>query len=374
MHFPRQSQKNHISIAIWLFILTILVFFMIVIGGLTRLTESGLSMVEWQPIMGFLPPLNYEEWLGAFNAYKNSPEFQIVNKSMNIDEFKYIFWWEWFHRFFARCIGIIFIIPMFLFVIQNKISKILGINLCILFLFGIFQALVGWWMVKSGLNENPNVSPYRLAFHLTNAVVILIILFWISLNSISSININFFPSNNFEIFQIILIFLVFLTIISGAFMAGTHAGQSFNTYPLMNGNLFPEDYILYDYGIRNLFENTVAINFNHRWLATFTFVTILSSTIYLFLHKKYSINRLELIIIFIFACFQFFLGIVTLLTNVKIILASMHQVNSVILLASIIFAYYRFKQKKYLMSSKKIITHDGTGAIGNSLAEKITKL
>ena len=239
MYSSSKSHNNNIYVTIWLFILTILTFFMIVIGGLTRLTESGLSMVDWKPIMGFLPPLNYEEWLGAFNAYKNSPEFQIVNKSMNIDEFKYIFWWEWFHRFFARCIGIIFIIPMFLFLIKKKISKKLGINLSILFLFGIFQALVGWWMVKSGLNENPYVSPYRLAFHLTNAVVILTILFWISLNSISSININFFPSNNFEIFQIILIFLVFLTIISGAFMAGTHAGQSFNTYPLMNGNLIP---------------------------------------------------------------------------------------------------------------------------------------
>ena len=232
---PHQQSHNNIYVIIWLFILTILTFFMIIIGGLTRLTESGLSMVDWKPVMGFLPPLNYEEWLSAFNAYKNSPEFQIVNKSMNIDEFKYIFWWEWFHRFFARCIGIIFIVPMFLFFIQKKISKRLGVNLCILFLFGIFQALVGWWMVKSGLTENPYVSPYRLAFHLTNAVVILSILFWISLNSISSININFFPSNNFEAFQILLLFLTFLTIISGAFMAGTHAGKSFNTYPLMNG-------------------------------------------------------------------------------------------------------------------------------------------
>ena len=346
MYSSSQSHKNDIYVTIWLFILTIFTFLIIVIGGLTRLTESGLSMVDWRPIMGFLPPMNYEEWLGVFNAYKNSPEFQIVNKSMNIDEFKYIFWWEWFHRFFARCIGIIFIIPMCLFLIKKKISKKLGINLFILFLFGIFQALVGWWMVKSGLTENPYVSPYRLTFHLTNAVVILTILFWISLNSISSININFFPSNNFEFFQIILIFLIFLTIISGAFMAGTHAGQSFNTYPLMNGKLLPEDYILKDFGIRNFFENTVAINFNHRWLATLTFIIIFSSTLYLFFHKNFFIYRLELILIFILICLQFFLGILTLLTNVKIILASMHQINSMFLLASLLFSYHRFKQEK----------------------------
>ena len=346
MNISTKSQKKDFFVTIWLFILTIMTFFIIVIGGLTRLTESGLSMVDWRPIMGVLPPLNYEEWLSAFNAYKNSPEFQIVNKSMNLNEFKYIFWWEWFHRFFARLIGIIFIIPMFLFLIQKKISKKLGLNLFILFLFGIFQALVGWWMVKSGLTENPYVSPYRLAFHLTNAVVIFTILFWVSLNSLTSININFFPTNNFEIFQIFLIFLLFLTIISGAFMAGTHAGQSFNTYPLMNGNLIPEDYILYDYGIRNFFENTIAINFNHRWLATFTFIIILSSTIYLFFHKKFLIHRLELILIFIFTSLQFYLGILTLLTNVKTILASMHQVNSMFLLASLLLAYHRFKQEE----------------------------
>ena len=346
MYFSYQSKNKDNSLAIWLFILTIMTFFMIIIGGLTRLTESGLSMVDWKPIMGILPPMNYEQWLSVFNAYKSSPEFQIVNKSMNINEFKYIFWWEWFHRFFARCIGIIFIIPMFYFLIQKKISKKLGINLFILFLFGLFQAVVGWWMVKSGLNENPYVSPYRLAFHLTNAVVILTILFWLSLNSISLINIKFFPSNFFEIFQIILIFLLFLTIISGAFMAGTDAGQSFNTYPLMNGTLIPEDYMLKDYGVKNFFENTVAINFNHRWLATFTFITILSSAIYLFFNNKFSKNRLEIMLIIIFSCLQFFLGILTLLTNVNIILASMHQINSILLLASLLFAYHRFKQEK----------------------------
>ena len=295
--------------------------------------------------MGFLPPVNYEDWLRVFNDYKNSPEYLIVNKTMNLQEFKYIFWWEWFHRFFARCIGIVFIIPLFIFFFQKKISKNLVINLFILFLFGLFQGLVGWWMVKSGLSENPYVSPYRLAFHLSNAVIILTILFWLSLNSLSLININFFPSNKFQIYIITLILLIFITIISGAFMAGADAGKSFNTYPLMNGDLFPQDYLLNDLGIRNLFENTVAINFNHRWLATFTFIIIFFSTINLFMNKKYSKHLNEIALIFVLTCFQFILGIFTLLTNVEIILASMHQINSILLLLSFLFFYHRFKRE-----------------------------
>jgi len=348
MNIDNKSEKKDLFVTIWLFVLTLMVFLMIAIGGLTRLTESGLSIVDWQPLMGFIPPLNYEDWINAFNRYKMSPEFQIINKSMNIDEFKYIYWWEWFHRFFARCIGIVFIIPLFIFLVQKKISKKLTINLFVLFLFGLFQALVGWWMVKSGLTENPYVSPYRLAFHLTNAVIILAILQWISLNSLSSNNIKFLPSNRFENLQISLIFLLFLTIISGAFMAGTHAGQSFNTYPLMGEKFFPDGYILHDNSLRNFFENTVAINFNHRWLASFTFVLIIILTIYLSISKKYSKNRLEIILIFTFACLQFFLGILTLLTNVKIILASMHQINSMLLLSSLLFSYHQFKKQKKL--------------------------
>ena len=157
----------------WLIALTIMVFFMILIGGLTRLTNSGLSIVDWRPIMGFFPPINKQDWLEIFSKYQKSPEFQIVNKNMLVTDFKSIFWWEWFHRFFARCIALVFFIPMIIFIIQKKISLKLFYSLTIIFAFGFFQALVGWWMVKSGLNDNPYVSSYRLAFHLTNAVIIL---------------------------------------------------------------------------------------------------------------------------------------------------------------------------------------------------------
>ena len=183
MHFIDSDSKNHIGVSIWLLILSIMTLLMIVIGGLTRLTESGLSMVDWNPIMGAIPPLSHLAWVDAFVNYKATPEFQIVNRLMSLDEFKYIFWWEWFHRFFARCIGIVFILPFLYFWLKNNISKKLFLTLTIVFIFGLFQALVGWWMVKSGLIDNPYVSAYRLTFHLSNALIIFCILFWTTLTS-----------------------------------------------------------------------------------------------------------------------------------------------------------------------------------------------
>ncbi|PPR57357.1 MAG: Heme A synthase [Alphaproteobacteria bacterium MarineAlpha5_Bin3] len=345
MLFYVTTTKNQNNVAIWLFFLTFLTFLMIIIGGLTRLTESGLSMVDWRPILGIIPPLSNENWLKVFSAYKASPEFIIVNKSMNLDEFKYIFWWEWFHRFFARFIGIVFILPLIFFVVKKAIPKRLFLTLIIIFAFGLFQALVGWWMVKSGLNDNPYVSQYRLTFHLINALIIFAILFWTALNSSNNKIIKFYSSNFSEKIFFFGIILLFITIISGGFMAGTNAGQSFNTFPLMNGSIIPDGYIIDDYGLRNIFENTIAINFNHRWIGSFTFIYILSFTIYLLLSSKIiiTIKSISLFAVLFFSSLQFFLGILTLLSNVKISFASLHQSNSVLLLASLLFAYYQFK-------------------------------
>ena len=333
-------------IYIWLLILTIMIFVMILIGGLTRLTDSGLSMVDWKPIMGAIPPLNQKDWLNVFNSYQNSPEFLIVNKNMTLTEFKYIFWWEWFHRFFARLIGIVFLIPMIFLLIKQKINKYLFKNLSILFLFGIFQSLLGWWMVKSGLNNDPYVSPYRLAFHLTNAVIILTILLWLTLNSYNKLIVKFLPQNNIETYIFLIIMFAIFTIISGAFMAGSNAGQSFNTYPLMNGKIFPDDYFLNDNIVRNFFENTVAINFNHRWIASISFLTIIFLSIYLKFIKKIKNQDKKIILIILFVSIQFLLGILTLLSNVKIYLASMHQINSMLLLGSLIYIYYSIKKRR----------------------------
>ena len=275
MNYNHKINDFKISIFVWLIILTTMVFAIIIIGGLTRLTNSGLSMVNWRPILGTFPPLNNNEWIYIFDLYKESPEYLYVNKNMNLAEFKYIFWWEWVHRFIARLIGIIFLFPFIYFIIKKQINIKLISRLILVFVFGIFQALVGWWMVKSGLSENPYVSPYRLTFHLINALLIYSLLLWTCMdyyylelnNKINNFNI-------YEYFIIVSIILTFITIISGGFMAGTDAGQSFNTFPLMNGKIFPDDYFLENLGIFNLFENIIAINFNHRWLASITFLYI----------------------------------------------------------------------------------------------------
>ena len=345
MNYSLNLNKNSAALFYWFSCLTVMTFIMILIGGLTRLTDSGLSMVDWNPLMGAIPPFTNQDWLELFDNYKKSPEFIIVNKSMELAGFKYIFWWEWFHRFFARLIGLVFIIPMMIFIIQKKISKKLFYHLTILFLFGLFQAIVGWWMVKSGLNDNPYVSPYRLAFHLSNAVIILSILFWLTLNSRSNKIVGFVPSKKIEFQIFYIIILLFITIISGAFMAGSNAGQSFNSYPLMNGVIFPEGYYMEGLGIKNFFENTITINFNHRWISTLTFLLIVSFVFYLFFSENYINYKLNLYLIFIFLCLQFLLGILTLLSNVEISYASMHQINSMLLLASIIFLYHSIKMK-----------------------------
>ena len=337
--------KTDSGILIWISSLTLMVLLIIIIGGLTRLTDSGLSIVDWRPLMGLLPPFSTSSWTEVFNNYKLTPEFKIVNSNITLEEFKVIFWWEWFHRFFARLIGVIFIIPFIYFFWNKKISKNLSITLAIIFVFGCFQAGVGWWMVKSGLIDNPYVSAYRLAFHLINALFIFSILFWLSLSLFYGNQKCHNRSKFIKYFFHIALILVFITIISGSFMAGTDAGKSFNTFPLMNERFIPEDYYLNNFGWKNSFENTVAINFNHRWLAIFTFLFISKLIIYSLIDKKNRYNYFSLILVLLILLFQIFLGIITLVQEVPIIFASLHQTNAVLLLASMLFAYHRLIYK-----------------------------
>ena len=337
------NTKN--GILFWISSLTVMVLLMIIIGGLTRLTDSGLSIVDWKPLMGTIPPLSHHTWIELFNNYKSSPEFKIVNSKINLEEFKAIFWWEWFHRFFARLIGLVFIFPFIYFIWKKKLSKNLSITMMIVLIFGFFQAIVGWWMVKSGLIDNPYVSAYRLAFHLANALIIFSILFWLSLSLYyGKERIHYRTKLVKNIFHISII-LVFITIISGSFMAGNDAGKSFNTFPLMNEQLIPEGYYINEYGWKNIFENTIAINFNHRWLAIFTFLFISSIIIYLLSYKKKEYNNFSLVLVQITLFLQFFLGIITLVYEVPLSYAILHQTNAVLLLASMLFAYYKLIYK-----------------------------
>ncbi|MDC1184649.1 COX15/CtaA family protein [Alphaproteobacteria bacterium] len=336
-----QNYKN--SIMLWLITLTIMVFLIIIIGGLTRLTDSGLSMVDWQPILGTIPPLNNNQWQEVFNDYKLTPEFLYVNKNMTLDEFKYIFWWEWFHRFFARLIGLVFIIPFIYFLIKKNLNSFFYKRFSIIFSLGLFQALVGWWMVKSGLSDDPFVSPYRLTFHLTNAVIIYAFLLWTSVEYFHLKTTNFISIRSKNVLILISIILVFVTILSGGFMAGSHAGQSFNTYPLMNGKIIPDDIYLEDLGFLNMFENTVTINFNHRWIATITFIYTFSFFSYLIFKKVINLSNQIIISVLLILTLQFLLGIMALLSNVSIYYGSLHQTNSIALLSILLVAYFKSK-------------------------------
>ena len=272
---------------------------------------------------------------------KQTPEFIYVNKNMTLDEFKYIFWWEWFHRFFARLIGIVFLFPFFYFYFKRYLNSFFYKRFAIIFGLGLVQAIVGWWMVKSGLQNDPYVSPYRLTFHLSNAIIIYALLLWTSIEYFHLKSINFinFKSKKFLILSSII--LVFITILSGGFMAGSHAGQSFNTYPLMNGKIIPDDIYLAEMGILNLFENTVTINFNHRWIATLTFVYTFSLFLYLFISKITELQKSIIFLVLLILSLQFFLGVMALLSNVAIQYASLHQTNSLLLLSILLLAYFK---------------------------------
>ena len=347
MNYYKASKSYNLGVYIWLLALTTMVLLIIIIGGLTRLTDSGLSMTDWKPLLGVIPPLGQDKWLIVFEMYKQTPEFKIVNRSMTLEEFKFIFWWEWFHRVFARLIGVVFIIPLIYFLIKKHLSKSLLLRLPIVFMFGIFQAFVGWWMVKSGLSENPYVSPYRLTFHLLNALIIFSILLWIAMDYKHSLKTNFLSkpfSQDFLVFFSIV--LVFITIGTGGFMAGTNSGQSFNTFPLMNGKIIPDDYFLEDLGIYNIFENTVAINFNHRWFSIFVFFYIIFVCFKFIKFDSKKVPKILVILVLFFLTLQVALGIVTLLSNVYLPLASMHQTNSILLLSTLLISYHQFKYRK----------------------------
>ena len=337
--------NSKMIVGIWLLILTSMVYLIIIIGGLTRLTDSGLSMVDWRPIMGIIPPISYQSWMNVFVQYQQTPEYLIINKNISLNEFKYIFWWEYSHRIFARIIGFVFLIPFIYFLLKKYLSKKTIMQLTFVFIFGLIQAVVGWWMVKSGLNNDPYVSQYRLAFHLGNAIIILGILFWMTLE-------NLLPKNNLSRINVVgknLIFfsliLCFITIISGSLVSGTDAGKSFNTFPLMNEKFFPDGYLLEKNFLLNLFENTIAIQFNHRWLAIFSFLFISFSALYTLKFSKTNLHKISSYLICFFAFFQVIIGIFTLIYNVPILLASLHQANASLLFCSIIFTFYIYSNK-----------------------------
>jgi len=323
----------------WLIITIIMVVLMIVIGGITRLTDSGLSMVEWRPFYGFLPPMNDLEWARIFNLYMNSPEYIIKNNGMDLSEFKNIFFWEYFHRLWGRLIGIIFIIPLIFFFILKIFPKFLFQRILVILFLGGLQGIIGWWMVKSGLVNDPSVSQYRLATHLSNAFLILFLLTWTFLDlqeGSAKIKLDF---------DFFILIILSTTIIAGAFVAGMDAGLMYNEYPLMGEGLVPENYG--EYNFLDPFENPASAQFHHRHLGLFTMLTILFFGFKNFTATKDTRMRKIILLMGITVCVQFLLGIVTLINMVPINLGALHQTCAVILFLIVTVGIHR----KYLLKS-----------------------
>ena len=318
----------------WLIFMFLIISAMIIIGGLTRLTDSGLSITEWQLFTGFLPPLNNSDWNTYFDLYKKIPEFKIQNFSMTLDEFKIIFWWEWVHRFLGRLIGILFLIPLLFFTFKIGFKKLF--NLYLIFFLICFQGFIGWYMVSSGLIDRIDVSHYRLSVHLLIAFLIISLILWNYFNL--KVNRNFSDKLNYSTIFIFLL-LIFTQITIGAFVSGMDAGQIYNSWPLMGSSFFPDDNEFINIFKISAFNDPSLVQFMHRNLA---YIILVFYLIILFkIYKKKLINlyfAINLVGLLLFI--QILLGIFTLLYGAQILLASMHQISSIFLVSSSVYLLY----------------------------------
>ena len=323
----------------WLSLSLILVFIIIIVGGLTRLTNSGLSITEWELFSGILPPLNQSQWINYFNAYKSIPQFRILNPDMSLNEFKVIFYWEYFHRVLARTIGIFFLIPLIYFYFTKKIDKYFMNKSLIIFSLIVLQGFVGWYMVMSGLVNDITVSHYRLSLHLSLALIIISMIFWMMANIKNRTFKTFFSFSKNNLPYLILIIIIFFQIIMGAFVSGLDAGLLHQTWPLMGNNFFPDDINLIDLKSLLNFNEHSLVQFYHRNLAYLISVYIILFSIYIFRKKIVKLYKPLKILVFALVL-QISLGIFTLLSGLNIYLASAHQIISVVLVFSSINLYY----------------------------------
>ena len=330
------SQNSHLNyqLRIWLFLLTGLVILIILVGGLTRLTDSGLSITTWELFIGFVPPLTNEKWINYFDLYKTIPEFSEQNFNMTLNEFKVIFWWEWIHRQLGRLIGLTILFPLIYFTIKHGLWILQRYG--VIFILICFQGFIGWYMVSSGLIDRVDVSHYRLSLHLVTAFVILSVIFWklLELTNIQKNEISF-RLNLIKFF----LFLLFLQLIIGAFVSGMDAGTVYNTWPLMGLSYFPDDSKLLEFLNISFFNNPSIVQFLHRNLA-YLIVIIYAYLLFLVLKEANKVFIRPILIIGISLVFQIILGVMTLLSGVKIAYASLHQINSIIIILTTLYFLY----------------------------------
>jgi len=332
------NTKINNQISVWLLFMFLIISVMIVVGGLTRLTDSGLSITEWQLFSGLLPPINQNEWINYFNLYKKIPEYQLQNFNMSLDEFKIIFWWEWAHRFLGRLIGISFLIPLIYFSFKIRILKL--INLYLIFFLICFQGFIGWYMVSSGLIDRVDVSHFRLSIHLLIAFIILSLILW----SYLKINVNSKTMNKINYFiPIFFLLLIFTQIIIGAFVSGMDAGKIYNSWPLMGNSYFPDDNNIINLFKLSAFSDPSLVQFIHRNLAYVITFFYLFMIYKVYKNKVYELYR-SIIILGFFIILQIILGIYTVIYGAHIYIAAMHQLSSIFLVSSSIYFFYLNKQ------------------------------
>lgn len=326
-------------IQLWLLAICFLIFVMVIIGGATRLTGSGLSITEWKPIMGAIPPLNGQDWQEAFEKYKQIPQYTEINEGMSLDEFKSIFWWEWGHRFLGRFIGLAFFIPFLIFLLSKRVEACLQPKLLVMFLLGGLQGFMGWYMVTSGLVDRVDVSQYRLAAHLGLAVLIFGYIFWIVLGLNNRANTE--PVNSkIKWGAIGLVCLIFIQIIAGAFVAGLKAGKSHNSWPLMDGEWIPTGLTIMTPWWKNLFENALTVQFDHRIIA-YIIVAMLIWHLFSIFKAGEQRGKSSGVTLLILTLLQITLGILTLLYFVPLKLALIHQAGAIIVFAVALWHLHR---------------------------------
>ncbi|OYV76458.1 MAG: heme A synthase [Chromatiales bacterium 21-64-14] len=332
-------------IALWLLICCAMIYGMVILGGLTRLTGSGLSMVRWNPIFGIVPPLSQSAWQKAFTQYQKSPEYREVNFQMDLAGFKRIYYVEYAHRVLGRTIGLVFLVPFLYFWVRRKIPRGLSPRLVTMFILGGLQGLLGWYMVKSGLVNVPHVSQYRLTAHLGLALIIYVFILWTALDLLLTSS-QAMPARGLRglrRFATAVACLVFVTMLAGGFVAGLKAGFAYNTFPLMDGRWVPLNMFLLQPFWRNFFENIATVQFDHRVLAILTFLSVCSLWL---VARRYTLARrarigLNLWVAMVFV--QVGLGISTLLLYVPTPLASAHQAGAVALLTLAVFTVHELR-------------------------------
>ena len=329
-----ENTKINNQLSIWLLTMFWIISIMIIVGGLTRLTDSGLSITKWELFSGFFPPLNQSDWNLYFDLYKKIPEFRLQNYDMSMQEFKVIFWWEWVHRFLGRLIGICFLIPLIYFTIKIKNFKLF--NLYIIFFLICLQGFVGWYMVSSGLVNRVDVSHLRLSVHLLIAFIILSLVLWnyLKINKVVNISntLNLIIPSSF-------LFLIFIQIVFGAFVSGLDAGKIYNSWPFMGNTYFPDDNNFKDLFKLSALSDPSLVQFIHRNLAYIIGAFYLYMFFIVYSEKKHELYQpIKILGLFIFL--QIILGIFTVLYGAQIYLASMHQLSSIFLISSSIYFLY----------------------------------